>query len=281
MIVVFGATGNVGRHVVAGLVEAEARVRVFVRDPEKARFDPSVQVVKGDLDNAASIESALSGADGVFLLTAGPDALAHDLAVAGEIRRAGDLHLVKVSSVAANPPVLNSYGKAHAEAEFACRLGAPRWTMLRPAAFSSNTLQWSWTINSEGKVYQPFGKIPQAVVTPADVAAVAVRALLEPAKHAGHIYQVTGPAALTAQERAAILAAELGRPIEFVDAPPEVAKKAMVGMGLPEEYVSGMLAAQSDPEPTRGGIPLSTVRDVTGREPTSFVDWLRPHLAEF
>lgn len=280
MIVVFGATGNVGRHVVSGLVAEGVPVRAFVRDPAKARFDAAVEVARGDLDDVASIDTALAGADAVFLLTAGPDALAHDLAVAEAIRGRGDVHLVKVSSVAANPPVHNAYGAAHANAEVACWHAAVRWTILRPAAFASNALQWTWTVR-DGRVYQPFGKIPQAVVDPADVAAVAVRALLDPHQHSGRIYPVTGPEALTAQERAEILAAELGRPIEFVDASPASAKEAMLGMGLPADYVDGMLAANSDPEPTRGGIPLSTVRDITGREPTAFVDWLRPHLGEF
>jgi uncharacterized protein YbjT (DUF2867 family) len=281
MIVVFGATGKVGRHVVSGLVANDTPVRVFVRDPDAARFDPGVEVAEGNLDNAASIEAALAGAESVFLLTAGPDSPAHDLAVAGAAARHGRLHLVKVSSVAANHPVRGSYGEAHVKAESASRQAAARWTILRPAAFASNTLEWIWTVKSEGRVYQPYGKIPQAVIDPADVAAVAVAALLDPHRHSGHIYPVTGPAALTARERAAILAAELNRPIEFVDASPESAKAAMVGFGLPASYVDGVLAAQSDPEPTRGGIPLPTVREITGSEPKSFVDWLRPHLVDF
>nr|CAM34355.1 hypothetical protein [Streptomyces tendae] len=280
MITVFGATGNVGREVVSLLTAAGGPVRAVTRDPSRAGFGAGIEVVRGDPGRPGDARRALAGADAAFVVTAGPDAPAHALAIAQAVRRCGTGRVVTVSSVAAMEPVTNAYGAAHAEAERAFRDCGAAWTLLRPAAFMSNTLQWLWSLGSEGRVYQPYGELPQAVVDPADVAEVAVRALTGPG-HEGRVHTLTGPQALTGRDRARLLATALGRPVEFVDAPPRAAKEAMVAAGLPAGYAEALLAAQGDPDPARGGVPLPTVAEVTGRPPRTFADWLARHLHRF
>jgi uncharacterized protein YbjT (DUF2867 family) len=280
MILVFGATGNVGREVVARLVERGEQVRAFTREPARARFDDAVQVWAGELGDPESVRVALAGVDAVFMLSAGPDAHAHDLTVAAELRRAGTRKVVKVSSVAALPPVETSYGEAHADAERAFTGCGAEWTLLRPAGFMTNVLQWRHSIGKQNTVFGAHGSIPRALVAPADVAEVAVRALLDPGQH-GRSLTLTGPEALTAPETVARLAAALGRPIDYVDVPASAALKAMVGAGLPEDYAEGLLAVQGDPAPIRGGEVLPTVELVTGAPARGFDDWLKANLDAF
>lgn len=280
MILVFGASGKVGGGVARRLAGLGEPVRAFVRDPTRASFGSGVEVFQGDLMDTESVAHAMVDVDSVFMVSAGSDALRQDRNVAAAVRATGVSRVVRLSSVAAIPPVDNSYGAAHVAAERAFLDSGTVCVMLRAAAFTSNALEWAGSIRSEGRVYQPYGKIPQAVVDPADLAKVATCTLLRPG-YEGQAPVVTGPAALTGAQRAARIADALGRPIEFVDAPPELARKAMTGLGLPPDYVDGLLAAQADPDPARGGTPLSTVEDVTGHPAGDFDGWLSRNLAAF
>jgi uncharacterized protein YbjT (DUF2867 family) len=277
MIVVFGSTGTVGREVVADLVAAGERVRAFVRDPSRARFADGVEVVVGDLAAPETVLAALADADQVFMLSAGADALAHDTTVAAAVRSRGVRHVVKLSSVAAQPPVDNSYGEAHKLAEEAFRASGASWTFLRAAGFMSNVLQWTWSIHAEGRVYAPFGDIPRALIDPRDVAAVAATALMS-AGHEGTVYTLTGPEALTTAEQVDRVSAALRRPLEYVEVAAAVTEQAMVGAGMAPSLVQGMLASLSDPDPARGGTPLRTVEQVTGRPAATFDRWLTEYV---
>ncbi|MEX2970715.1 NAD(P)H-binding protein [Streptomyces sp. C184] len=275
-----GATGNVGRPLVAGLLARGTHPRILTRDPGRAPLAPGAEAVVGDLATPGCADEVLAGADAAFVVTAGPEAAAHDRAIAEAVARHAVRHVVKVTSVAALPPAHDSYGAAHAATEDAYRATGARCTFLRPAAFMSNTLQWHWSVTGHSAVYQPFGDLPQAVVDPADVAEVALRVLAAPAL-GGRAYTLTGPEPLTPRQRARRLSDALGRPLTFVDAPPEQARRAMTDAGLPPAYVDGLLASQSDPDPARGGVPLPTVRELTGRAPRAFEAWLAAHLQLF
>ncbi|MFJ9824455.1 NAD(P)H-binding protein [Streptomyces sp. NPDC101160] len=276
MFVVIGAGGTVGREVVAGLRADGRPVRAFVRDPGRVRFGPGVEVAVGDLGRPETVRAALDGAEAVFVLSAGPDAAAQEAVVADEVRRCRVGRVVKLSSVAADEPALGSYGRAHAQAEQAFARTGAEFTALRPTAFMSNVLQWRASITAEGTVYQTYGRIPRAVVDPADVAAAAVVCLTTDG-HGGKVHRLTGPEALTAPQQAARVAALLGRPLTYVEAPREAAAEAMAAGGLPAGFAAGLLDAQADPDPRRGGLPLPTVRNLTGREPNGFDAWLARH----
>lgn len=279
MILVIGATGTVGRGVVAGLRVAGERVRAFTRDAARAAFDADVEVVTGDLEQPDTVEKALLGASGVFVVSTGPHALAHELTVAAAVRQWGTPRVVKLSSVAAERPVADPYGAAHAAAERAFRRCGAVWTALRSAAFMSNVLQWSASIRAEGTIYQPYAGIVRAVIDPADVAAVAVACLTRNACP-DQAVQLTGPEGLTAFDQAAKVSALLGLELAVVDVPPKRAIRAMTGAGLPSEFAVALLASLGDPDPRRGGTPLPTVEQLLGRPPATFDDWLGRHRGE-
>ncbi|WP_131738440.1 NAD(P)H-binding protein [Actinomadura roseirufa] len=272
MYLVFGSTGNVGRHVVSGLTAAGARVRAFTRDPARAGFAAPVETAAGDLKDPAAVSAALDGVTAVFMATSA-DALEHEAVVAEAVRERGVGRVVKLSSVAANAPVTDSYGRAHAAAEEAFAKSGAELTALRPAGFAANVLQWRRSIAGQGKVFQPYGDVARAVIDPADVAACAVACLLDGA-HGGRAHQLTGPEALTAPQLTARLAAALGRPLEFVPVDPEQARKGMTQAGMPADLVDGLLASMAEPGPLRGGVPTPDVERILGRPPAPFETWL-------
>jgi uncharacterized protein YbjT (DUF2867 family) len=278
MITVFGASGTVGREVVAGLVAAGSKVRAVTRRPDGAVATTADEVGFADLTRPETLPAVLAEASAVFVATA-PDALQHEPALAAAVRAVGVPRVVKVSSVAAMPPVADSYGAAHASAEESFRSCGAEFAAIRPATFMSNVLQWRPAIAVGGPVHQPYGSIGRALIDPRDIAAVAVALLTASGPVAG-VYQVTGPERLTAPDVVARVAAVLGRPLAFADADPAAARAGMLGAGMPAGLVDGLLASMSDPDPRRGGTPLPTVRDVLGRPPATLDDWLRRHRAD-
>jgi uncharacterized protein YbjT (DUF2867 family) len=279
MFLVFGSTGRVGRHVVDRLVDAGERVRAFTRDPAHARFGETVEVFPGNLADYGAVLAALDGVTGVFMATS-PDALEHELVVAEAVRERGVTRVVKLSSVAANVPVSDSYGRAHAAAEDALVKSGAEWTALRPAGFMTNVLQWKRSIAAQGKVFQPYSDVARAMIDPADVAAAAVVCLTSEG-HGERAYQLTGPEALTAPQLTARIGDALGRKLEFIGVDPEQSRKGMTQAGMPPDLVDGLLSSMAEPGPLRGGTPQPDAGRLLGRSPATFDSWLSRHLSEF
>jgi uncharacterized protein YbjT (DUF2867 family) len=152
------------------------------------------------------------------------------------------------------------------------------WTFLRPCAFMSNTLRWLPQLTTGDVVRAPFADVPLASIDPADIAAVAVAALVEDGHHA-MIYRLTGPEALLPEQQLAVLADVLQRPLRFEAQANDDARRSMLET-TPPEYVGAFFDFY-----VNGSIDESTVRptvrDVTGRPPTTLETWARNHAAEF
>ncbi len=154
------------------------------------------------------------------------------------------------------------------------------WTILRPGAFMSNALMWAPSIKAQGVVYAPFGQATTAAVDPADIAAVAARALTEPG-HEAKMYPLTGPELLSPTDQVEALGAALGRSLRLVDVPPEAAKAAMVDSGMPAELADAVLASMAQAGTDHAMAVLPTVEQVTGNPARSFAEWATAHLEAF
>ncbi|MFC9324118.1 NAD(P)H-binding protein [Kitasatospora sp. NPDC057015] len=264
-VLVTGATGAVGRLVVAQLLEAGSAVRALARDPATAALPDGVEVVRGDLSDPGTVPTALDGVDGVFLVWpfAGVEGLTEVLAaVAGRARR-----LVYLSSAAVRDH--------ERRAERLIARSGLEWTVLRPHAFAANALSWAEGIRSGAVVREPYGAAAAPVVHEGDIAAVAVRALLGEG-HAGAIHELTGPESLTRAEQARIIGEVIGRPVRWEEATVGEARQRMSARGWPAEAVDGVLRAQAgavtDPLP-----PTDTVERVTGAPARTFRRWVTDH----
>ena len=277
MILVTGATGNVGRTIVAELVEAERPVRVLSRTPEAHAWPAEVDVVAGALGDPRALAAALDGVTAVFLFAvpgSGP-------AFVDAARAAGVRKVVLLSSGAVDDEAADQDGPIaayHHEIEQALRGSELAWTFLRPSAFAANTLMWAGQTKAGDVVRGAYAQAAGAPIHEDDIAAVAVKALTEDG-HAGQVYELTGPESLTHAEQAALLGAALNRPISFEELPPEVAKQAMASY-VPAPILESIFRLWADSV----GVPAlvtSTVEKLTGRPARTYGEWAADHAAAF
>lgn len=276
MILVTGATGDVGGGVARRLLAAGEKVRVLARDPAKAAKLGDVDVAKGDLLDAAALAAAMKGAEKLFLMAHAqdlPQVAAHAVAAA---QAAGVRHVVLLSSYTVATHPKTAIGRWHHEAEQAIEATKLQWTMLRPGNFSSNTLRWAPTIKGQGCVFSPDGASTSAPIDPADIAAVGAVALMANG-HEGKRYVLTSEQTLSVRDQVETLARVIGKPIKFVDVPPEAARAGMLKAGLSEELVAAVLELRGTAET----LQTTTVHDVTGKPARTYEDWARAHAAAF
>lgn len=219
-ILVTGATGRVGRHVVQQLVARGADVRVLSRDPAKADFPSGVKVAKGDLLDIDSLRAAFSGVDTLFLLNAVTgDEFTQALITLNIARESGVDRVVYLS-------VINADRFANVP-HFAVKFGAERMieqmgfsaTILRPSYFIDNDLTIKDVILNHGVYPMPIGSKGVAMVDTRDIAEIAAIELIRreqaPGKLPIETINLVGPDTLTGPDVAGIWSDVLGRPIAY------------------------------------------------------------------
>ena len=185
LTVVFGARGNVGRHVAAGLRAAGERVRTTSRTP-------GADTVAADLDRPETLPAALEGADKVFAY-AKPDGV-DGFVRAAEAAGVGQVVLLSSAAVVNPDADRNPIALRHRAVERAIERSGLRWTFVRGGTFATNALWW-WQrqIRDHGVVRNPYPDAQTAPVHEADLAALLVAALTGPGQD--------GPTPSTARNR--------------------------------------------------------------------------------
>ncbi|WP_280265481.1 NAD(P)H-binding protein [Nocardia wallacei] len=276
MIVVTGATGNVGRALVRALADRGERVTAVSRRITATDVPPGVRAVAADLAQPpAEIPAA---ADAVFLVIGGDLMMTGDPAcVVAPFAKYGRIVLLSSLGVVTRPDSA-SHGRAFAAYEEAVMDSGSEWTLLRSGGIASNAFAWAPSISATRTVAAPFGEIGLPVVDPDDIAAVAAVALTQPG-HAGADYELTGPALTTPRERAAALGAAVGEPVTFIDQTREQARAEMLAF-MPAAVADTTLDILGSPT-TREQAVSPDVEKVLGRAPGTFADWARRNAAAF
>jgi uncharacterized protein YbjT (DUF2867 family) len=276
MILVTGATGNVGRHLVAELLRAGADVRALTRDPGTAGLPAGADVVAGDLADPKSLEAALTGVDVVFLvwpfLTA-EHAPATLEAIGRHARRVVYLSSLGVDEDAdRQADLINQF---HADLERLIAGSGLEWTFLRAGTFAANSLGWAEQIRAGNVVRYPFaGSRP--IIHERDIADVAARVLTEDG-HAGAKHILTGPEVLTTAECVEAIGEAIGRELRFEKTPADAARARMLADGWPAALVDALLSGSED----RPAIVSPTVEELTGTPPRTFGEWSVEHAGAF
>jgi uncharacterized protein YbjT (DUF2867 family) len=279
MIVVTGATGNVGRPLIEALTAAGEQVVAVSRRPLSTPVE-GVRHAQADLGSAESMRPVLEGADAFFILLAG-ELLGYgeaatellDAAKAAEVKRV----VLLSSQINATRPDSASHGRLR-EFEDAVRGSGLDFTILRAGGFASNAFAWSESVRAERTVLAPFGDVALPVVDPADLAAVAAVVLREDG-HAGRTYELTGPEAVTPRRQAEVLAEALGEEVTFVELTREAAHAHMAQF-MPEDVIGGTLDILGAPLPAEQQVSPD-VEQVLGRPATPFSGWLARSLPAF
>jgi uncharacterized protein YbjT (DUF2867 family) len=274
VILVSGATGNVGQEVVRALAERDGPVRAVARNPDGASMPAAVDVAAADLAAPATVGPALAGIRRVFLL--GGLASPGLLQVA---RDAGTEHVVLLTSrcvVGGRPD--NAITRMWLDAEAAVRDAQIPWTVLRPSGFHSNALRWLPQLEQGDVVRAPWPDVPIASIDPADIAAVAATVLTETG-HEGATYPLSGPEALTPGRQVAALAGVLGRPLRY-DPLSDDEARAQMEADTPVPFIDAFFRFFTDGE-YDDSVVVDSVNGITGHRPRTFERWAREHAREF
>ncbi len=271
MIVVTGATGNVGQPLVRALVEAGESVTAVSR--KTAAVPAGVRFHRADLAEPEGLEPALHGAESLFLLTSADFMANGNLRdVMNVVRAAGVRRVVLLSSQGVGSQ------RHPSDLEDAVTGSGLEWTMLRPGNFDSNTLQWAHAVRTQRVVAAPFGDVALPAVDPVDIAEVAAVALREPG-HGGNIYTLTGPVAISPRQQVAAIGAALGEPVRFVEQSRAEARALMLGY-MPEPVVEATLGVLGEPSASEQLVSPDVER-LLGRPPRTFAEWAARNAGAF
>lgn len=278
MIVVTGATGNVGRPLTRALVEAGQQVTTVSRHAAAAP-DGGRHVV-ADLAEPAGLEPALAGAKALFLLLSGDlhAAGANPSDIIAKAAASGVRRVVLLSTLGVVTRPFGTTRIAMRALEDMLRESGLDWAILRPGGFASNALWWAESVRAQQVVAAPFGDTGVPIIDPADIAEVAAACLVDD-RHTGGVYELTGPEVITPRRQTEAIAAALGTPVRFHELTRDEAKAGM-SQSMPAELADDTLDILSSPSPAELRVSPDVER-VLGRAPRSFADWAARNIAAF
>ncbi|MBB6171624.1 uncharacterized protein YbjT (DUF2867 family) [Nocardiopsis mwathae] len=271
-ILVTGATGNVGRNVVRGLVEQGARVRALTRSPRTARLPEAVEVVQGDLLHPRTLAPALEGVERMFLFpqayrVPAPerfDDVADPTRAVEAAAKAGVRRLVAMS--------------ATGDLRAAITDSPMEWTLVDPGEFMLNKQYWAHSIRTEGVVRFGYPDSPGCPVHEADIADVITAALLGDG-HTGATYELSGPHLLTPAEQVRAIGEGIGRDLRFEPLTRHEGRAELVrqcGEEAADHIIEYYVEWATNPPRV-----LPTVEQVTGRPGRTLRTWAADHAASF
>ena len=285
MIIVTGATGQLGHAIVQELLKLvpASRVGVSVRDPGKASDLEAlgVRVRQGDFADPASLQHTFEGADQVLMVSSnarayGGDPLAQHQSAIGAARSAGVKRIVYTSQIAASPTSAFSPAIDHAATEELLRRSGLAWTSLRNGFYASSGLMSMGNALDTGLLEAPAdGKVAWAAH--ADLAEAAAILLASPGRYEGPTPPLTGSQALDLADLAAI-ATELGRPVRRTVFADEELGAKLEARGMPAGAARFMLGNAIASRGGEFGPVDGTLEQLIGHPPTTMRDLIAAKL---
>ncbi len=283
MILIAGASGNIGRELVAQMNENGTAARALVRDASKhADLESAlVEVVEGDLSQPASLQNALSGCERAFLVSSMDE---NQVELQGNFieacQHAGIEYVVKVSSLGANPRSPVTVSKWHGETEKQMQDSGMKWTHLRPAYFMQNALSWAENIKRDSSFAWPLGEAKVSWIHARDIASVAHR-VLESDDYFGQTLNVTGGEVLSGIETAQVFSEVLGREIRAVHVSLDEYHASLLSAGVPVAVADALKQLHGVLAQGHGAIVTDAVEKTTTRKPLTFAQFVQENAARF
>lgn len=279
MILVLSATGTIGSEVVKALKTQGVALRAGSRDPKKAEASLGVEAVAWDWEQPAAFATALKGVDTLFLATpAGTtEELRYGLSAVAAAKAAGVKKIVKLSAIG----VEQQPQSPHRQIELQVEADGFAWCFLRPSFFMQNLSEANLhDIRTDGAIYLPSGDGKTGVIDARDIGAVAAQALTHNTWN-GQGLTLTGPAALSYAEMAALLSAATGKTIKHVDLAPADFHAALIKAGVPEHYATFLVGLYDLVKKGYTALVTATVSEVLGRPATSFESFAKDYAKVF
>jgi uncharacterized protein YbjT (DUF2867 family) len=270
-ILITGATGNIGGEVVKHLVQKKLPLRALVRDRAKASHldTQGIELAQGDFSQPESLPAALQGVEKAFLVLPNiPNQVALECDFVDAAKQAGVKQIVKLSVMRAGE-VPSTFQRWHRQIEQHLEKSGMAWTHLRPNMLMQNMRWFAQTIAQNGEFYNCVGDTKISHVDVRDVVAVAAACLNE-AGHDNKAYVLTGTKALSFAEMANTLTIAMGKPVKYVDLPPQDLKAARLANGEPEWYLNAELELCAAWQEGYGSEVTHTIAEITHQPATDY-----------
>jgi NAD(P)H dehydrogenase (quinone) len=283
MILVTGATGQTGYHLLEALADARAEATAMVRvEANGVDLPGSAQHVVGTLDGPPPAE-VLQAFDRVFLLSPAHEGQVElELIFIDALLAAGHRpHVVKMAADGFEDPGCEvRFMRNHREiAVHLDRTGMPV-TYLAPTIYMENLLDAAATIRDQATIFAPAGEAKIGFVAVSDVGKAAARVLTSEG-HEDSTYVLSGPESLSYADVAARVSAVFARQVDYEDMPEHVAREQMLASGLTPWQAEGTIELYDWIRHGAADTVTSTVQDLAGQEARPIEDWLGEMRAVF
>jgi uncharacterized protein YbjT (DUF2867 family) len=268
MILVTGASGNVGGAVLEEVRKGREPFGAMYRNEADVRSKAplGVSTVIADFSDPKGLRKALAGATTIFLVCSPmPDLVKLETNVIDACVASGVKHVVLNSALGAGD-YPKSFPSWHRVVEQELSRSGLGYTILRPNGFMQNILAYmAPSIRAQGAFYAAMGNARTSFLDLRDIAAVAANALAAPDSHAGKVYELHGPEAITNAELAERISRVAGRTVKYVDIPEAAQRKSMLDMGMPQWQVDALLDLQQYYVQGQGGEVTDVLPTLLGR----------------
>jgi uncharacterized protein YbjT (DUF2867 family) len=279
MILITGATGNIGRALIQKFVRAGIPVRALVRSPEKAQqiIATNVEIAIGDFTQPDSISESLQGVEKLFLLSSlEPNLPQLQQQVIQLAKQAGVKHVVKLSAENADPQSALAIYRWHGEVEHYLEASGLDWTHLRPSYFMQNLLMSASTIQTQNSFFALRDEVT-TTIDARDIASVAFEVLTQ-LGHEQKIYHLTGAEVLSFRNMLQQLGRVLERDLQLMLLSPEDYHQGMTIAGVPEWLINCLMEISGQ---TQTPMLQDSVSVITGRSPILFQQFAEDYIEAF
>jgi len=283
MILITGASGNAGGAVLREVLKSGSGVRAMVRSREdSAKVPQGATAVVADFADTSSLRRALEGVDTVYLVCSPVRELVElESNMIDACREAGVKHIVLNSALGAGD-FAKSFPSWHRKVEDKLKGSGMAYTTLRPNGFMQNLIAYfAPSIRAQAAFYQSTGNAKISHLDLRDIAVAATKILRSPAQHAGKIYELNGPEALSYAEVAEKISKATGRNVQYVDIPAGAQRKVLSDMGMPDFMITALLELQEYYASGKASKVDGTLESLIHRAPTKMDDFLKEFADQF
>jgi uncharacterized protein YbjT (DUF2867 family) len=282
MILITGASGTVGRAVLAEVARSGEKHRAMYRSKEEAAKAPArTEAVVADFLEEASLVPALRGVETVYLVCSPIPELVQLEGNVIEASEAAGVRRIVLNSALGAGDYQKSFPSWHRRVEDKLKAAKIAHRILRPNSFMQNLMTYfAPSIRAQGAFYGAMGNARTSYVDVRDIAAVAAKALRN-SEHDGKTYELNGPEALTCAEVAERISRHAEIAARYVNIPAAEQRKAMMDEGMPEWQLTALLELQEYYTGGRGGSLDGVIHGLLGRPPITIDRFLKEFASEF
>lgn len=266
-ILVTGATGNIGGHIVRLLQDKGA---YFVAGVNSGTMD-GVESVSIDYANVASLEKAMQGISTLFMVLPNhPEMIKWGENIIDAAKKSGVKHIVRSSGSLAKIDSPLRIRQVIGETDQYLKNSSIDYTITAPSFFMQNFINYFADDYKNGALYQPAGDGKISWTDVRDIAAVNAEVLLNPEKYKNKRLIITGSKALSYAEAIGIMNEVLGKEVQYVSVSDEAAIKAMTDMQFPQFLIDVMMDLNHCITEGYAEEVTDTVENVTHQKPILF-----------